>query len=356
MRILVFLPIDTVFKTWARRLEADGHEVEATHAFSVFRKRVCRADWTLVNSAKFDSPKYVWKILLSVLYARLRGRRVAVFMSIDTVDLCDRPVLRAWLWCMNRCVLRSASLVILLSTRAHILRRYGIFDKKVLYVDNCPDREAFAPVRRIPNPDRPVTFFYHGELLWWHGLERFLPIYEAIRKRRPARLIVAGNFYPTVFRVFGFAASRREVAVKRQLAALLERGDVDYRGRADLAGLRRIMAETDFHVTLLSDEGVQARTELRTCLLEAMAAGLVCLHTPTPGLVLGIFRDGENVVTLDPRDPAFSARKILALADAPDLLESIRRNAVRTIEAHFDLEAQYRRLAASLNEAQSRAL
>jgi len=345
MKVLVYLPIDAIVKTWARRLEGDGHQVEITHTFSVFLKRLGWADWTLANATKNDAPRYWWKLLLSLLWARFKRRRVALFISIDPVDLCDRPLLRALLWAANRIAFRCPTLVVLLATRKHIARRYSLPERKVLAVYNCPDRETFVPGRteKARDSDRPLTFLYHGELLWWHGLERFAPIYEEVRKHRKARLVVTGNFYPTVFRVFGLTASRREARVKRELAALLERDDVEYRGRVPLDELRRLMAEADFHVSLLNDRDLMATTELRTCLLEAMAAGMACLHAPTPALDPAIFRDRENIVLVDPNDPAGSAEKILSVAESPGTLEAIGRNAAHTVAEHFEMASQYKK-------------
>lgn len=356
MKILAYLPIDAIVKMWARRLEADGHEVRTAFAFSAFLKQVRWADWTLANATKNDAPRYIWKLLLSLLWARLLRRRVALFISIDLVDLCDRPLLRAILRSINWVTFHCAALVILLRTREHIARRYRLPERRLLLVYNCPDRETFAPaesMRQVANlphsSDRPIVFLYHGELLWWHGLERFLPIYDEVRKRRPARLIVTGNFYPTVFRVFGTVAGGREAAVKCQLEALLKRDEVEYRGRVSIEELRRLMAEADFHVSLLNDEDMQARTELRTCLLEAMATGMACLHVPTPALAPDVFRDGENIILLNPRDPVACAEKIVGLADSPERLAAIRRNAIQTMAEHFDMDKTYREAVAALS-------
>jgi glycosyltransferase involved in cell wall biosynthesis len=352
MKILVYMPIDTIVRTWARFLEADGHAVETTHTFSVFRRRVGWADWTLLNATKSDAPRYVWKILFSLVYARLRRRRVAVFLSIDMVDLCDRPVLRAALWSINWLALRCAALVILLAPRAHVAHRYGLAKSRVLLVHNAPDPAVFIPVERRPDAvgERPVTFLYHGELLWWHGLERFVPIYEEVKKRRPARLVVTGNFYPTSFRLFGLLASRREAAIKRALEALLERDDVEYLGRVSIERLLALAGEAHFHVSLLNDEDAQARTEQRTCLLEAMAMGMACLHAPMPALAPEVFRDGENIVLVDPRDPAAAADKIVALVESPERLAPIGQQAIETVAEHFDMRAEYEKALARLGE------
>ena len=354
MKVLVYLPIDAFVKRWAHRLEADGHEVESTFTFSIFTRRLRWADCTLVNATKHDAPRYLWKLLLSLLWARLLRRPVALCVSIDLLDLCDRRPLRALLWVVNWIAFHCPRLVILLATRKHMARRYGLPERRVVFIRNCPDRVKFQPLERSPERvgDRPLTFLYHGELLWWHGLERFLAIYEEIKKRQPARLIVTGNFYPTAFRVLGLAASRREIVVKRQLAALLERDDVHYRGRVSIDDLRWHMAEADFHVSLLNNDNVQARTELRTCLLEAMAAGMACLHAPTPAIATPLFRDGENIVLVDPGDPVACAEKILQLARAPERLDAIRRNAVRTITEHFDIDAEYARVLTRLEQIQ----
>ncbi|MBM3335340.1 glycosyltransferase family 4 protein [Candidatus Sumerlaeota bacterium] len=357
MKVLVYLPIDAIVRTWATLLAADGHEVETTYTFSVFAKRVRWADWALANVTKNDAPRYLWKLLVSMLWARLLGKRVALFISIDAFDLCDRPVLRAILWVVNLITFHCATRVFLLSTRSYVARRYRLPERRIVLVRNCPDRVKYnrtcptrptGPTGPTGQASAPLTFLYHGELLWWHGLERFIPIYEELKKRRPVRLIVTGNFYPTAFRILGLTASRREVAVKRELAALLRRSDIEYRGHVPIEHLRRHMAEADFHVSLANDRDQIARTELRTCLLEAMAAGMACLHVPTPSLDPDIFRDGENIVLIRPDDPVASAEKILALANCHDSLDKIRFNAARTIAEHFDMRKEYARALAHL--------
>jgi glycosyltransferase involved in cell wall biosynthesis len=104
------------------------------------------------------------------------------------------------------------------------------------------------------------------------------------------------------------------------------------------------METSDFHVSLLNDEELQGQTELRTCLLEAMAMGMVCLHVPTQALSPDVFRDGENILFVDPRDPAAAAERIIALADSPDRWGAVADNARRTIESHFDMRTEYRKV------------
>jgi len=97
MQALFFLPTDRVAHSWAEKMREEGWSIEKLHAFGAFVKQSRTADFIILNYSKTDAPRYIPKIFLSVLYARLVRTPVYLFMSIDPVDLCDRWVLRAML-------------------------------------------------------------------------------------------------------------------------------------------------------------------------------------------------------------------------------------------------------------------
>lgn len=358
MRILGYLPLDAVFKSALSALEARGHEVRRVMAIGEFRRSLAWADVVLMNYTKNDAPRYTPKVALSALMSALARRPLILFFMVDPLDLCDRPLQRAAFRIINQWITSFAALAGTLPSRAHILDRYGIAPSRRFFIDNLPNLQVWqnesesqqddetanrvevtiTEIRqRRSSGDRTIHFLYHGELLWWHGLDLFAPVMEALARRGwEPRLIVAGHLYETSFRALGMTATAREAAIKNEIRKLLERSDVEWLGRVPQPLVRRLMSVCDYHVTQLRGGHIQAETELRTCLLEAMAAGMVCLHAPTRALRPGIFRDGENIVHL-PRAPESATEAIIALRQNDERRRAIGRAAAETIIHHYDL-------------------
>ncbi len=346
MQALFFLPIDRIVHSWAEKMREEGWGVEKLYAFGAFIKQSRSADFVVLNYNKTDAPRYIPKVFLSLLYARLVRTPVYLFMSIDPVDLCDRWLFRTLLYLVNFVLVRLATCLIVIHTRTHIPRRYFVSMRKVHHIANCPQRDQWTSSAKPDTAARSdgIRFFYHGELLWWHGLERFAPILDEVKQRIPVSMTVAGNLYPTYFKLFGLSASRKEIRIKKQLRAFLERPDVTWLGRVDLDRLKVLMAEADFHVAQLNAADTQGDTELRTCLLEAMAAGMICLHVSSSAIQRSEFRDRQNLVIIDPTKPKEAAQKILEIYASPEVRRRISENASFTIEKHFDLVTDYAKL------------
>ncbi|GAB4325146.1 MAG: hypothetical protein Kow0059_21040 [Candidatus Sumerlaeia bacterium] len=399
MRVLGHLPLDAVFKTLLGRLARRGHDVRSTMSFGDFRRALPWADVVLMNYTKNDAPRYTAKVLASALASAFARRPLMLFFSVDPVDLCDRPIQRLFLGAVNLTVTTLSARVGVLRTRTHILDRYAVPAGKRFEFENYPDRalwaggdepalppvgsgagfegrpaehrqgavaDAGAPVggrgagRGAPGPaeearrrvdavlarvaaeraadPRTIVFLYHGELLWWHGLELFEPVARALEEQgsRPL-VIVAGHLYDSVFRCLGLAGSRREAAVKLRLGEFLRRPWVVWLGRVPQAEVRRLMAVSDFHLTQLRGGARQAETERRTCLLEAMAAGMVCVHRPTRAVGGPPFCDGGNIV-LAPAAPRTAAQRLVALHRDAAARRAIGRAAALTVARHFDLD------------------
>lgn len=346
MQALFYLPVDRVVHNWAEKMRDEGWRVEKVHAFGAFIKQSRTPDFIVLNYNKTDMPRYIPKVFLSLLYARIVRTPVYLFMSLDLVDVCDRWFLRAMLYLVNFVIVRLVTCLIVISTRMHIPRRYFVGMKKVLTVANCPQRELWilsSKPHTAPRSDG-IRFFYHGELLWWHGLERFAPVLDEVKQRIPASMTVAGNLYPRHFKLLGLSASPKEPRIQKQLRMFLERPDVTWVGRVDLDRLKVLMADADFHVTQLNATDTQGDTELRTCLLEAMAAGMICLHVSSSAIQRPEFRDRHNLVIIDPTKPKEAAQKILEIYASLEVRQRISENARDTVEEHYDLATDYGKL------------
>lgn len=267
-------------------------------------------------------------------------RRAVVYFSTDYVDLCKSAFGKAFFYCLNRLVFACARLVVLLPHRSHIARRYGLPAERVLYAENYPAPEFCRPQaaeRENKFPGRTV-FLYHGSFLWWHGLLKFLPVYERIKESHPqALLVVMGAVRRNRF-LDRFAYEREFFD---QVEAMRGRDDVVWMARSDVPDgqVAEAVAQAAFHVSQLDNTSLQGDTELRTCLLEAMALGVPCLHVDSHAIrTHAELRDGENIVLIDPDAPDAAARKIGALIDDPAARERIGDNAQRTIQEHYDFD------------------
>jgi glycogen(starch) synthase len=72
-------------------------------------------------------------------------------------------------------------------------------------------------------------------------------------------------------------------------------------------------------------------------LLEAMSCGLAIVCTATGGGA-EIVENGFNTLTFSKKEPQFCAQQIQRLLKDPDLFESIRKNARKTVEQRFRIE------------------
>ncbi len=292
----------------------------------------------MVNYSCAGTIRYMIATLLGVLLARMEGKIVYLYFSVDEIDLLESRVKKVLLYPINFAIVQLSTVLLLLKSRDHYRHRYCARSKPFYHFESCPEIELWGEGNDAERPPResgaPLQFFYHGSLLWWHGLNRFFPILEEIRKKREARLTLVGSHTPS-----GMGMDPIGERYAKEIWSWIERGDAQHLGKVPENELINLMTTADFHVTHFDSRSVQGNTEVRTGLLEAMAAGMACLHVPTNALnAHSLFRDGENIVLVDPDQPKASAEKILALADDPEQLSRIRQNARRTIEEHFSLD------------------
>jgi glycosyltransferase involved in cell wall biosynthesis len=108
---------------------------------------------------------------------------------------------------------------------------------------------------------------------------------------------------------------------------------VDFRGAVPHAQIAALYREHDalLFPSRSPDEG------LPLTLLEAMASGLPVVGTAAGGAA-DVLRDGENALTFAMGDARACAELVGALAGDPELVERLRKEARRRVEAEFELE------------------
>jgi len=351
--VIFYHMVDRLARSVSERLEAGGETVIRIDRYSDLCNLQSADNEVFVNYSCGGKLGYMFATLLGALLARVEGKIVYLYFSVDEIDLLESRAKQTLLYPINFAIVQLATVLLLMKSRDHYRPRYFVQSKPFHYFESCPDPSAWR--KDIPestslrDPNEPLHFFYHGSFLWWHGLDRFFPVLEEIRKHRKVRLTLVGNFDPS-----GMKMDPRGKEFAEAIRRRLDEPGVEYLGKVSQEELNDLMARADFHVTHFDSRSMQGNTELRTGLLEAMAAGMACLHCPTEGLrSYSVFNDGENIILIDPDKPEMSAQKILALADDPDKLSHIRQNARNTIQDHFsfdELLARFHTLRNELNE------
>jgi glycosyltransferase involved in cell wall biosynthesis/GT2 family glycosyltransferase len=80
------------------------------------------------------------------------------------------------------------------------------------------------------------------------------------------------------------------------------------------------------------------REGFATVQIEAMACGLPCVCSYIAGISEDIFINGENGIIVYEDSPEIFARKIIAVMENPQLIESLAKNARATVEKKFSLK------------------
>jgi glycosyltransferase involved in cell wall biosynthesis len=276
---------------------------------------------------------------LALLLLAVAQTRVLVFFSTDYVDLVESRVARSFFTVMHRLLLKRAHRVFLLRTRRHIAERYGFDPHRVRYIDNFFWSEELSNSSKanvdLAQIDGQCVFFYAGYNLWWHGLDRFYVLFKKLKERYPdSLLVVAGPVESSPFlKCFG-----RERRYWSWFNAIMSDRSVLLLGPLGREQLYWWLRQAHFFVSCLDTDSIQGRTELRTCLIEAMAAGAACLNVRTPELIdTNIFRDGENVILLE-GDEEENLEKLAFYMTMPYLRRQIGRRARRTAQGCFRIE------------------
>lgn len=344
IKIIFHRPIDTIVKNVCHRLsQLDDFKVETVSSFREFLRGLKRASMAIINTTKCDHPRFFLHLLASAILAKFHRLPVINFFTLDSFDLCDNIFFKPLLYFINFVVTLLSDKTLLLESRQYIARRYFIPKEKIITIQNFVDNEFwFLPPRQLAQDNqKELRLLYHGELLWWHGLERLEPIIEELKKKYPVRLIVAGQLYSFNLNFLGIEISRREKKKKENLREFLKKPYVEWLGRIEQRKVKELMNSAHFHVTQLEADSIVSTTEVRTCLLEALAAGMPCLHILTPALRSLPFKDEENIIFINPASADDGAEKILSIFANPEKYQFISKNGQQLAQQEFDFKAWF---------------
>jgi len=337
--VLFFDPGDSVVRNLHSCLAERGEPVEETCSLRVLLATLWRsrlATVTLTRRLRFSRLLSSYTAILLLVLARVK---FFIFFSSDYVDLVESPVSAALFYMLNRLLVRRADKVFILRTRGHIVRRYKLPQSRVVYFDNYY-REAESARFSLPDSIPAEIagkriFLYAGYNLWWHGLDKFVLLFRELRKRFPdVLLLVVGPTAPTPF-LRCFARERRYwLSIDR----MRSEDSVVFLGQRPREELNWWMRRADFFVGCMDGSSTQGRTELRTCVIEAMAVGAPCINVESPELAeTGFFRDGENVILLgDDQDE--NVEKLSFYLQMPFLRKKLGEHAKRTAKQVFQVE------------------
>src|SRR5271165_1275409 len=311
-RVVVSLNVDeSRTKNFLRELRRRGFEVlvfdqvgrgYVLSALLPFLRAVYRSDFVICGT------RFPWQIPW-MLAARLLGRPCFVDCAMD-IAAWPFPETRRWRR-IAKMGLRSASCMLTIKSRAYLAAKFGLNRRRVLFTESCPDPELIDKARSAaPHFQHPD----HSLLLCWsgghhhHELERFMPTFQKLAEIVPnARLLII--------------AHDEKQSVVESLAYAEKAG---LRDRVHVLGIIKpveaffaTLAQCDLWVSTLGDSTLQGRQELRMEFLEAGLLGKAVIASRTPALEQHGFADGQEILYIDPTDPAGAAHKIARLAADP---------------------------------------
>ncbi len=184
------------------------------------------------------------------------------------------------------------------------------------------DADLFQPVE---TPANPLRLLYVGQLMPHKGVHTAIEALSLLVKDpnyKLATLTIAGvGVDPDYESRLRQMVSELGVADKVSFAGLVPRDQLASLYRQHAILILPSIWDEPFSITVL----------------EAMASGLAVVGTPTGGSA-EILNEGVNALIFPKEDARKCAEQILRLWQSPQLLETIRQNARRTIEEGFRTE------------------
>ena len=203
--------------------------------------------------------------------------------------------------------IKSRKIIVLNKSYGQELRRWSIYQEKIVYIPNAVDWQRFAIKRngketfreKFRIPREAIVLFYMGRIAKYKGVESLLDAIRILQKttREHIWVIIAGD------------GPLRSSLMKKYCNLQ----NVLFTGSLWKSEKTSAYQESDlFVIPSVRGEGMP------TVLLEAMAAGLPIISTRIPGTVEVIRKEFGMLV--NPSDPMELARAILdMIADASSL-------------------------------------
>lgn len=265
-------------------------------------RRLAQADVVHVFAASY------WSFLLgpapAVRVARRLGKRVVLNYHSGEAD----DHLARWGRLVHPCLRSADALIVPSAYLAGVFQRHG-HDAGV--IPNVIDPSAFRFRAR-----RPIT----PRLVSTRNLEPYYDVGNTIR----AFAQVERRFPGATLTVAGVGSEERAL---RDLASDLGTRGVRFVGRVEPADMPALCDAADVFVnsSVLDNQPVSV--------LEAQAAGLAVVSTPTGGIA-DLVRDGDTGLLVPTRDPAAMASAVAALIEAPERAAEMAARARAAVEAN----------------------
>lgn len=200
-----------------------------------------------------------------------------------------------------------------------LVQRVGIAPDRVAVVFNGIDLDL-APSLASAGERIKGRIVSAGRLIGSKAMDEVLTVFANVRRRVPEATL----------QIFGDGPERGKLEdLARSLGV---DGAVVFRGHTDQRGLFDALSAAE--IFLFMSRNTSER--LPNVLKEAMACGSVCVTTASVGLnELIVGPDHGRVVNLG--DVSAAVNEVVALLDAPAVMEEIRSNARRHIVENFDV-------------------
>jgi glycosyltransferase involved in cell wall biosynthesis len=288
-----------------------------------FAQAILKADFALFGTG---SPSQIpW-----MLAARLLGRPCLLDFPMDLTEWPFPNGLRGrwYAWTVLHCATR----VLTIKSRAYMVDKYRLPAGRVSFIESCPD-PLLVEWARLATPRfrrRPDTL-----LVCWsgghnhHRLERFMPTFQRLIDLLPniELLLIADPAKESVIESQRYAQSAG-FGDRIHVLPVIKPAEDFY----------ATVAQCDLWVSTMGDDTLQGRQEFRTELLEVGLLAKAVVSARTPGSVEHGLVDGEEILYINPSDPAGNARKIADLVSTPQARERLGNQLRARVIQAFSLK------------------
>lgn len=278
-----------------------------------------------------------------LLLAKLLGVKVVIDCPMDVTV---KPFPEVWHW--KKALgffFRRADGFLTLASRDYMIQKFRLKPEKVLFIENCPDvetiRQAKSAAPRYSASPEEILICYSG-VAEWQRIEAFVPTFKALRDRIPniKWLIISGLESPMMTRL-------RESAAELGVLDAIELMPVIKPYEEFIA----TVAQCRLWVSHMGDNTLLGRHELRMELLEMGVLARAVVSVTTPALERHGFRDGENIILIDPNNAEESAEHIARYLKAEGETQRLGRNLSQHVAERFSLSEGIERLLEFLKGA-----